>query len=289
MISFTRICILLIVFVLLTFTVRADGILFTWNAKDITGMTEELFNASQKWQTPEIISRIKTATEWSELYLLIMASKKYKDESIFIDTLISLISDSSQRRLTMTSHLIIWERITSGDIFFDGRGVQISDDLFKVAGRANWILRNLTRKNFGAVKIHDNTGKLSLLKSKWMAWRQGEDIAEYKDPYITKSKGLQEIKSLEALEAIITSLKHTPEKERFTKDCLMKTYKLTELPSDPNAPATFCSPDTFANMYLSELTGITTKQSFDWWNNWWLENNDKLIWNTETGKFDIHP
>jgi hypothetical protein len=49
------------------------------------------------------------------------------------------------------SRLIIWERISRGEILFEGQGVQIEDDLFQVAGRANWILRNLYAKNFGHV------------------------------------------------------------------------------------------------------------------------------------------
>jgi hypothetical protein len=67
-----------------------------------------------------------------------------------------------------------------------------------------------------------------------------EDVQEM---YAYSQKGLQEIRSPEALEALINSLKPTPEKERLTVDCLKRTYKVDKLPDDPNAPASLCSPD----------------------------------------------
>lgn len=268
-------------------SLKADGTLFSWGGKDLEGMTSEKFDASKKWTTDDILNKIRTANEWPSVYLLIVASKQYKEDKVFIDSLINLVSNTTETKLHLTSRLIIWERITSGDILFEGKGVQIGDDLFKVAGRANWILRFLTGKNFGFVKLNHNTDSLKILKNKWTSWSEGKTVDEYKDPYETTSKGIDEIKSYEALEAIINSLKKSREKEELTKNCLSKIYKLTELPKDPSSPATMCSPDTYAYMYLTMLTDIENREPYEWWAKWWSLNKDKLIWDKEKGKFHI--
>ena len=77
-----RISIILISLTLLTTTVKADGILMAWSPRDLTGMTEERFNASKKWSTSEILNKLKTATEWPEIYLLLIASKQSPDLGI---------------------------------------------------------------------------------------------------------------------------------------------------------------------------------------------------------------
>lgn len=282
-----RISIILVSLTLFTTTVKADGILISWSPRDLTGMTEERFNTSKKWSTSEIINKLKTAREWPDIYLLLIASKQYNEDKAFIDSLINQISDMTQSQIKLTSRLIIWERITSGDILFEGKGVQISDDLFKVSGRANWLLRNLTGKNFGNIRINFTTDSLLQLKEKWISWRTGVNALEFKNPYETLVKGLDEIKSIEAFEAIIISLKNTEEKERLTKECLKKLYNLNELPTDLSSPANFCSPDTYSNLYLTKLSGIEEKHSFDWWMKWWEENKSRLVWNKETAKFDL--
>ena len=281
-----RTCICISFFVL-TITAKADGILMSWSPRDLTGMTEDRFNASRKWTTNEILNKLRIASEWPDIYLLLIASKQYKEDKIFIDSLISQISDVNQSQIKLTSRLIIWDRIISGDILFEGKGVQISDDLFKVAGRANWLLRNLTGKNFGEIKINFTSDSLLLLKSKWASWRNGANVLEFKNPYETTIKGLDEIRSIEAFEAIIISLKNTEAKERLINDCLRNLYNLTKLPTDPNSPANFCSPDTYSNLYLAKLSGIQEKQTFEWWTKWWSENKTKLVWNKETAQFDI--
>jgi hypothetical protein len=277
----------LILFLLLANSLKADGILMSWGANDLTGMTEERWNAAKTWTTSEIITKMKTATEWPDVYLLLVASIQHKTDTAFFDSLINQIPNTNQYQLTLTSRLIIWERITSNDILFEGKGVQVNDDLFKVAGRANWILRNLTGKDFGYVKMRSAKDSLQLLKDKWTNWRKGKVVEEYKDPYGSTAKGLDEIRSKDALEAIIISLKNTDKKDALTNDCLKRLYHLTELPKDPASPANFCSPDTYSYLYLNKLTGISEKHPYDWWEKWWKANESKLIWNKETAQFEI--
>ena len=47
--------------------------------------------------------------------------------------------NGKETKLAGTKRLIVWERITSGEILFEGMGREIDDDVFRVAGRANWV------------------------------------------------------------------------------------------------------------------------------------------------------
>jgi hypothetical protein len=92
------------------------------------------------------------------------------------------------------------------------------------------------------------------------------------------------------LEALITSLKPSAEKEALTKNCLRKMYGLDELPKEKNSPAVYCSPDTYTFSYLAMLTGDKTydeKKNYEWWSKWWAENKSKLSWNAEKAIFEI--
>jgi hypothetical protein len=263
----------------------ADGTLMSWGPKDLSGMTHERFDAAKTWTMQQVIEKNLTVDEWPEAYLLLIAAKQHK-ESI-VPLLIEQLDNAHHTKLKNTSRLIIWERITSGDILFEGKGLQVSDDLFSVAGRANWMLRTLTGENFGHVKPSSSPADLNLLKKKWADWNKGKKVKEYEDPYETKATGLEEIRSREALEAIIISLKPTSEKEELTMSCLTRLYKLDKLPDDPGSPAIYCSPDTYSHLYLAGLTTVEGKHDHEWWAKWWDENKDKLQWDKNKGRFEI--
>lgn len=46
----------------------------------------------------------------------------------------------------------------------------IHDDIFKVAGRCNYILKKITGENFGNVTINANQEALRTLQKKWIQW-----------------------------------------------------------------------------------------------------------------------
>lgn len=264
---------------------KADGTLMSWGMKDLVGMTEERFENSKTWNIDQILKKNKEVTDWTEVYLLLVAANEKKEE--ILPRLIQQLKDTSQTNLVNTSRLIIWERITNGDILFEGKGMQINDDLFTVAGRANWILRTLTEKDFGYVKFQTPIDKLKELSIKWENWIKGKEQEEYISPYGEVKNGLHEIKSKEALQAIICSLKMTEAKEKLTKHCLKKMYSLDELPKDPGSPANYCNPDTYSNLYLSKLTGIEEIKDYEWWMDWWMKNETNLKWNLKDEKFEI--
>lgn len=272
---------------LLAQIVNADGVLLSWSARDVPGVTEQSFNAAKQFKTEEVLKKNLEVNTWADAFLLMVAAGQHKEDKVLLKGLSSQITNKAKVDLKSTNRLIIWERISSGEILFEGKGYQVGDDLFTVAGRANWMLRNLTRKNFGYVKPNTSEEDLARLQQKWTRWLSGEEVEEFQNPYPSSEKGLEEIKSMEALEALIVSLKPTSEKEKLTKDCLKRLYNTDKLPDDPTSPAALCSPDNYTHGYLGVITGIKDKHDNAWWKNWWDTNKNQLAWNKEKGLFEV--
>ena len=87
-----------------------------------------------------------------------------------IPDLIKLIT--SQRIVGLEGYfdLIIWERIQSKDLPFYGHGWVVSDDLFSIAGRASWILSQITGQQFNAVSMKSTPEGLRQLSQTWSNW-----------------------------------------------------------------------------------------------------------------------
>lgn len=276
----------LLAFCLATHTAHADGILLAWSARDVSRVTEQSFNEAKLISAEEILKKNLKVASWADAYLLMVGADVHKEDKNLLNGLISQIANNAKVKLKDTTKLVIWERIKSGEILFEGKGYQISDDLFTVAGRANWMLRNLTKKNFGHVKPNTAAEELETLQRKWMRWMSGEQVEEFQNPYATSVKGLNEIRSREALEALIFSLKPSGQKNKITKDCLKRIYNTDKLPSDPNSPAALCSPERYTHGYLRVLTGIKVQHDYAWWKKWWETNMNSLKWSSEKGLFE---
>ena len=270
---------------LLTGQARADGILLSWSGRDVQGVSEQAFNEAKKLDAEGIVKKNLSVRSWADAYLLAVASSSRKDDRALLSALVSQLSDQTKTPLQGTSRLIIWERITSGEILFEGKGLQIDDDLFSVAGRANWLLRTLTKKNFGHVKPSTTAAQLLQLQEKWKGFIEGKSVDEYKNPFETAETGLKEIRSREALEALIVALQPNQAKDQVTKNCLQRLYKLDKLPEDESSPAALCSPDTLTYRYLAILTDVKDRQMPAWWKLWWDTNRQKLEWKPDQGKF----
>ena len=197
----------------------ADGILLSWSSRDVSGVTEQSFDAAKQLSVGEIEKKNLEVGSWADAYLLMVGASQHKEDKALLKALASQITNKSKVHLKSTNRLIIWERITTGEIQFEGKSYQVSDDLFAAAGRANWMLRNLTKKNFGYVRPTTSEEELAKLQQKWTRWLSGEQVEEYQERYPTSEKGLEEIRSLEALEGLIVSLASTSEKEALTQDC----------------------------------------------------------------------
>jgi hypothetical protein len=281
----------LFVFVLILFASSqaaiADGILLSWSSSNIPGINEQSFKEAQQWSADEILSKNVKTSSWPEAYLLMVGALQHREDKNLLKGLISQITDITKSNLKYVGRLIIWERITSGEIEFEGKGYQCDDDLFSVSGRSNWILRNLTKKRFGFVSPDSSKEELTLLQKKWTSWLNGEKVEEQANHYLSKEKVIEEISSIQALEALIASLKPTSEKEKQKRDCLKNLYKLDEMPTDPQSPAALCNPDAYTNSYLSLITGIGDPHPYDWWQEWWNQNKKILQWDSEKGKFRV--
>jgi hypothetical protein len=131
-----------------------------------------------------------------------------------LDQLAPLLDRLAERRevgLVNTADLIIWSRIELGDLPFMGHGYNVKDDLFTVAGRANWILSESTCRVMGYVVLTTRTPRLRLLRSLWARQLAGEDLGlQFDDPRISdlpwlSRQALHELVARLALQTTLTS------------------------------------------------------------------------------------
>lgn len=264
---------------------RADGILVSWSSNTVVGVTEQAFNEAKQASVEQILRKNLTATSWADAYLLMVGAMMHQRDQALLTGLTEQLTSTGKAGLTGTSRLIIWERITSGEILFEGKGYQVDDDLFGIAGRANWMLRTLTKKNFGLVHPETTPTELAALKANWTKFFAGQPATEYQNPYATPVEGLNEIRSRVALEALIVALKPSAAKDQLTKTCLQQLYHLDALPADGKGSPMLCSPDTLNHRYLAILTGVEDQHTAEWWASWWQKNQAKLEWKSADGKF----
>jgi hypothetical protein len=265
----------------------ADGILMSWSPNSLHGMTEQRWETAKKQSVENVLDANKKVATWPEAYMCLLGANQHKDDKALLVGLASQLVDSTERALKDTNRLIIWERITAGEILFEGEGFQIEDDIFTVAGRANWMLRSITKKNFGYVKPKPSAESLRSLQATWNHWLVGETVQEYSTPFPAAGRGLEEIRSLAALEALIVSLTPSQEKERKTKDCLRDLHHLDTLPTEPGAPGRLCDPDVWTHTYLAKLTDVAEHHEPAWWAKWWQQSKSTLTWDSDSARFVV--
>lgn len=263
----------------------ADGTLVSWSPNHIPGMTEERWDKAKERPPQKILELNLSAKTWADCYEVALGVSTHKDNDELTHHLVEQLLDSSVTKLSGTSQLVIWERIARNEILFEGKGLQIEDDLFSVAGRANWVLRIIYEKNFGHVKPDSTPEDLRRLHDRWTEFLAGGTPEEWNPPYPTEEAGLSEIRSLSALRALIVSLQPSREKDARTSACLHDIYGLDEMPVEESAPGRLCSPDPWIQSYLADLTSEEVTHDSSWWAEWWTSNRENLVWSKETGKF----
>jgi len=106
---------------------------------------------SDTFDLQDALALIDTATDMSFGSAKSWCIKNYQQAFPY---LIARLSDKRKIGLKNTADLIIWDRIGTGDLKFYGHGGCITEDVFTVAGRASWILNQLTGENFA--EVHGN-------------------------------------------------------------------------------------------------------------------------------------
>lgn len=275
-----------IITILLAISVYAqDGLLVSWGPQNLAGMTKERFDGAKVWGYKEVLERNLKTTSWTETYLLVVAAKKYSENKEFLRALTQQCRNQETVPLTDTGRLIIWDRVSSGEITFEGQGLVVSDDLFSVAGRANWILRTITGKNFGYIPLASSQGQAEVIAKKWTDWFGGSPVEEVKGDPSLDSFAFRVLASKEALGALVASLAPNEKKDAVTKKCLKDIYHLDKLPTEPGAPGRLCNPDHLTFTYLDQITEVAESHDWKWWRDWWSANKDKLVWSVEKNKY----
>lgn len=275
---------------LVSFRSFSQRALVSWSQQHIENYTKEMYDEAQKLSSPELLVKNLKDKGWSSVFLTLNASvNNYSKDTGYLRGLADQLTNKTETKLEGTSRLIIWDRIVSGDIIFEGKGLVIDNDLFTVAGRANQILQNLTSKNFGFVTTGSTQQELAGLKDKWLRCLSGKPVEEYK-PIVYNKASIPEISGLTAVHGLIVSLQDNPQKQQITSNCLKNLYKLDEMPKEKGSPASYCNPDTYTFSYLGMLFGdkkFDESKDAAWWKHFWETNHAKLVWNDEAGVYEV--
>jgi hypothetical protein len=248
-------------------------------------MSEARWDNAKRLGPAAALDRIRAARDWVSAYEGLWAASAHPSDKVFLRQIAAEVSNPTQGRLTGTAGLIIWERIRSGDILFEGKGLVVEDDLFRVAGRANWTLRTLLQKNFGIVKPDSTQSKLDALRQRWERYLEGKAVSEEPPAYPSKVKRLPELRSPAAVGALIQALAPRREKDALDATCLKTLYGLDEMPTAPGSSARLCNPDLLTHRFLAAITDVAGQQSADWWQSWWKRHGNALRWDPDRAKF----
>ena len=282
--------ILLALLIICSYKSFSQTILTSWSQQNIEDYTKEMYDEAQTITSSELLMKNINDKTWSAVFLTLNASvNNYSKDTRYLEGIAKQVSNSQETKLQGTSRLIIWDRIISEDIIFEGKGLVVDNDLFKVSGRANQILQNLTNKNFGFVTINSTEKELEELRKKWLTYLSNKHVEEYK-PIEYKNAKIPEISSLNAVHALIASLQDIHGKQQITKNCLKKIYNLDEMPKDRGSSASYCNPDTYTFAYLGVLFGdakFDESKNAIWWQNFWNINHNNFIWNNEKGIYEV--
>lgn len=87
-----------------------------------------------------------------------------------IPELINDLTDTTYIGLTNANDVNIWCRVKVGDLKRNSLNYQIDDDIFKVCGRASWILKRLTKNEFGIIRCETKEEDIKAIQKQWIKW-----------------------------------------------------------------------------------------------------------------------
>lgn len=88
----------------------------------------------------------------------------------FIPELINALTDSTYIGLTNAFDVTIWCRVKTGQLKQASYSYQIDDDIFKINGRVNWILKRLTKNEFGIIRCDTKAEEIKTIQKLWYKW-----------------------------------------------------------------------------------------------------------------------
>lgn len=123
---------------------------------------------SDTLELEKVLSIIDDSIHFEDI-LIAKSWSIYNYKQIF-PHLVSRLSNKKKVGLTNTADLIIWCRIETGDLKFYGHGGGISEDIFTIAGRASWILNEITGEKFASVQCNLTVEESKHFKNKWIEY-----------------------------------------------------------------------------------------------------------------------
>lgn len=88
----------------------------------------------------------------------------------FIPELINALTDTTYIGLTNANDVTIWCRVKAGQLKQNSLNYQIDDDIFRVCGRASWILKRLTKNEFGIIRCDTKMDDIKAIQKLWWKW-----------------------------------------------------------------------------------------------------------------------
>ncbi len=125
-------------------------------------------NYSENFNLEDALSIIDTAKNFGT----IMSAKSWclNNFEIAFPNLVTRLSMKKKIGLENSADLLIWDRIRTGDLKFYGHGGGMNEDIFTIAGRASWILNELTGEKFATVQINMTRNQTIEYKNMWMEY-----------------------------------------------------------------------------------------------------------------------
>jgi len=133
--------------------------------------TDSSMRDIRNYKIEEIRKFIHIGTDYEKIFRcpfwIAMDSARY---CTMIPELIKDLTDTTYIGLTNANDVNIWCRVRTGQMKQNSLNYQIDDDIFKVCGRANWILKRLTKNEFGNIRCSTKYEDILLIQKQWQKW-----------------------------------------------------------------------------------------------------------------------
>ena len=119
----------LILVLIITFNFSySQKLLTSWSQQNIENYTKEMYDEAQKLTSAELLTKNLNDKSWSEVFLTLNASvNNYSKDNLYLNSLANQLTNKTETRIEGTSRLIIWDRIISKDLIFEGKGLVIEN------------------------------------------------------------------------------------------------------------------------------------------------------------------